>query len=166
MGGHINVEIEPEQGTSFIIQLPIYEGPTDVTTLRLSQRMEIKQGKILIVEDEDIVREFLADFIAEDHELDAFATGEDLLRDFEDGRYQVAFIDLGMPGMAGDQVALALKKRDPTHVTVLMTGWRLEDNNARLLPFDFRIDKPFSNEEALREIIQQSLIHYQKRKQA
>jgi FixJ family two-component response regulator len=54
-------------------------------------------------------------------------------------------IDLGIPELPGDQVAREMRRVDPCLATVLITGWNLEENDSRLLAFDFRIQKPFDN---------------------
>ena len=58
--------------------------------------------------------------------------------------YDVAVIDLGLPGMAGHLVAEQIKKLDPNVVTVLITGWELPNNDDRLKPFDFTVQKPIN----------------------
>ncbi|MDA0337978.1 MAG: hypothetical protein O2782_22645, partial [bacterium] len=52
--------------------------------------------------------------------------------------YDTAVIDLGLPGLPGDLVAARMRQLDPSPATILMTGWRLEANDARLCPFDLR----------------------------
>jgi hypothetical protein len=45
---------------------------------------------------------------------------------------------------------------DPSLVAVLVTGWTLDDHDARIAAFDFKIRKPFSGDEVQR-IMQQAL---------
>lgn len=44
--------------------------------------------------------------------------------------------------MACHLVDEKIKKLDPNVVTVLITGWELPDNDDRLKPFDFTVQKP------------------------
>ena len=68
------------------------------------------------------------------------------------GSYDVAFIDLGMPGMAGDRVSQALRESDPALATVLVTGWALADGDPRLSAFDFYLRKPFDDVDEILDI--------------
>ena len=45
---------------------------------------------------------------------------------FSAGTFDVAIIDLGMPGIPGDQVAQRIRETDPAVATILFSGWELE----------------------------------------
>jgi two-component system, cell cycle sensor histidine kinase and response regulator CckA len=62
-GGYIEVESEPEQGTTFKIYLPLVE--SDVTTLPSKIKKSVSGGKesILIAEDDNNVRTFMRDLL-------------------------------------------------------------------------------------------------------
>ena len=47
-----------------------------------------------------------------------------------------------MPGMPGDVLAGQLKESDPSVVTILITGWDLDDDDERMVHFDFALQKP------------------------
>ena len=59
--------------------------------------------------------------------------------------YDIAFVDLKMPGMNGWEVAKAIKRIDPNTMVILMTGWRVQVDNKRLKEsyVDAVIAKPF-----------------------
>jgi CheY-like chemotaxis protein len=71
---------------------------------------------------------------------------------FGSGGFDVAIIDMGLPGLPGDQLARRLRELDPSLVTVLITGWNLGEGDARLEPFDFYLRKPFGPHEIQRVI--------------
>jgi len=56
--------------------------------------------------------------------------------------YDLGIIDLGLPHVSGDRVAMRIKQTTPETITILITGWDLDENDPRLVPFDFRIWKP------------------------
>ena len=66
------------------------------------------------------------------------------LNNFEKGYFRAALIDLGIPGMTGDELARKLKEIDPDLVTILITGWEMVAGDPRLEPFDYHVQKPFS----------------------
>ena len=72
-------------------------------------------------------------------------TGPEALERFAPGAYDVALIDLGLPGLPGDRVAREMKRRDPLVVTGLITGWDLGPDDPRRDAFDFEIGKPFQD---------------------
>ncbi len=64
----------------------------------------------------------------------------------------VAVLDLGIPGLSGDNVARQARERDPRLTTVLMTGWWLAPEDERMRHFDFLLQKPFDVKQARRVI--------------
>jgi len=89
--------------------------------------------------------------------VEAVPEGREALARFAPGKYDAVLIDLGMPGMSGDQVAWEMKRVDPSVVTVLITGWDLRPDDARQKAFDFRIQKPFSNIEEVEQVVAQAI---------
>ena len=77
--------------------------------------------------------------------METVLDGPEALERFAPGRYDVALIDLAMPGMPGDQVARKMQQLDPSVVAVLITGWDLKPDDARLAAFDFWLRKPFDD---------------------
>ena len=68
--------------------------------------METKKIRILVIDDEDVIRDFLAEmFVTVGHEADVAATGPEGIAMFEAGQYDVVFSDLGLPDMSGWDVA-------------------------------------------------------------
>jgi two-component system cell cycle response regulator CpdR len=76
----------------------------------------IKRALILVVDDEEAVRELIADVLAEHgYEVELAADGEDALRLCEQGRYDLILSDLRMPKMDGAVLYQALQdKYGPT----------------------------------------------------
>ena len=89
--------------------------------------------------------------------------GTEALKTFEPGRYDVALIDLGLPGTPGDQVAREMKNLDPSIVTILITGWELSDEDSRLSAFDFRLKKPFNELKKVEDAVAKAFKLHQSR---
>ena len=69
----------------------------------------------------------------------------------------VLLIDLGIPGMSGDQISRHIRNDNPLVATVLMTGWNLAENDSRAEPFDLRIQKPFESMAGLIKIVDRAI---------
>ena len=71
------------------------------------------------------------------------------LVEFERERFDVVFSDLGMPEVNGWDLALAVKRQQPSTRVVLVTGWgaQLEGGAAQARGVDCVISKPFSLED-------------------
>lgn len=79
--------------------------------------------RILLVDDNTIVRDMLVDLVGSlGYHADAAVGGEEALDLFDRGRYDVVLTDLVMPGMSGWEVLAALRQRDPHIPVVIVTG--------------------------------------------
>ena len=110
-----------------------------------------------MVEDDEIVCRLLVHLLSDHHEIETASDGQEVLEKFSAGRYDAALIDLGMPEMSGDYVAKEIKRRDPSVATVLITGWEILDDDPRISPFDFKVQKPFDSIEAFRDTVAQAV---------
>ena len=111
----------------------------------------------MVVEDEEVVSNLLYRLLSEDHEVEIALSGREALTKFAPGRCDVTLIDLGMPGIPGDQVAREIKKVAPSVANVLITGWELLEADPRLSVFDFRLQKPFDDIDKVQEVIAQAI---------
>ncbi len=81
------------------------------------------EPRILLVDDNTIVRDMLVDLVGSlGYHVDAAAGGEEALDLFDRGRYGLVLTDLVMPGMSGWQVLAALRQRDAHIPVVIVTG--------------------------------------------
>ncbi len=157
-GGRISVRSSPGQGAEFEIFLPMWKEPT-VTEDRPEPPGEIDRsarGRVLVVDDEPAVCQIISSFLSKDHEVATFLDPREAQAQFEPGCWDVAVIDLGMPGVPGDELARTLKQIDPHLVTVLSTGWGITADDPRLREFDWRLEKPFRKAE-VEDVIFQAL---------
>ena len=106
-------------------------------------------AKILLAEDDDAVREFVARALVEDgHELTATADGAAALDalDGQKGEFALLLTDVKMPMMDGIALALAAGRDHPNVAIILMTGYADQRERARSLDALVHdvIAKPFS----------------------
>lgn len=79
---------------------------------------------ILVVEDEDIMRESLVDwFSSEDHKVDAAGDGEKALKDFNLKDYDVMIVDLKLPGRDGLSVLSEVRVKNPKVRVIIITAY-------------------------------------------
>ena len=102
--------------------------------------------RILIVDDETIVRDSLAAWFRQDgHQVDAAEGGKEALRLVSAGRYDMAFLDIKMPGMDGLELQTRLAAADPELSIVLMTAYASVETAVKAMKngaYDY-IVKPF-----------------------
>lgn len=112
---------------------------------------------MLIVEDDKGIGTLLYRLLSKDHAVTLLADGRAAADQFVAGQYDVTMIDLGLPGLPGDQLAARLRELDPSLATVLMTGWTLAADDERLSPFDLQMSKPFGDLKDVTAIVAQAL---------
>jgi CheY-like chemotaxis protein len=114
--------------------------------------------KILVVDDEPMVCETIGMLLSFDgHEVVPAASGKEALALLEKNRFDLVITDYTMPGMKGDELALAVKARMPGQPVVMITAHAemLKTKSPPLSGIDQLVSKPFQLEE-LRQAIQKA----------
>lgn len=157
-GGDIVLESELGVGTTFHLSFPVEETlDIQVPSELVDEAPILETGCIWVVEDEDLTRKVLETVLADWASVRIFSDGQQILNAFQPGCCDVVLTDLGLPNMPGDQVVRRLKEIDPNLVTVLMTGWALDEADVRFASFDFMIQKPFDDFEKLEHLLKKAL---------
>ena len=115
---------------------------------------------ILIVDDDDAVRDVLYDLFSEEHMCHAAATAEQALTFLREQTYDTVLTDISMPGLSGVELLGILLREQPDTPVVVVSG--IGDRThaeglTRLGAFDF-ILKPFRLE-AVEESVTRALEH-------
>ena len=80
--------------------------------------------KILVVDDELIMRESLKDWLERDgHDVESAASGEDALETLKDTRFDILLVDIKMEGMSGLDVLRQVKEGDPDVAVIMITAY-------------------------------------------
>ena len=80
--------------------------------------------KILIVDDELIMRKSLADWLERDgHSVDTAASGEEALEKCKEIRFDILLVDIKMEGLSGMDVLKQVKDIDPDVDIVMITAY-------------------------------------------
>nr|WP_314630849.1 PAS domain S-box protein [uncultured Noviherbaspirillum sp.] len=153
-GGTIAVESAGNgQGTTFHVRLPLaagipVESPVDAGA-RQDARSDGRRFRILVVDDNADAAETMSDYL----EMSGYASqvvynGCQALEAVRTFRPEVVFLDIGMPGMNGYEVASEIRKiPEMAGVTlVALTGWGAgsDRQKAQEAGFDHHLTKPAS----------------------
>jgi len=81
--------------------------------------------KVLVVEDEDSVRQALTTILTSyGHKVTAASdVAEGLMLFDREGGFDIVFTDLSLPGPSGWELADEVKRRSPATPVVLLSGW-------------------------------------------
>jgi CheY-like chemotaxis protein len=84
----------------------------------------MKKENMLVVEDEEIMREALVDYFSEEgHKVDTAADGEKSLSNYNFKDYDVMIIDLRLPGRNGLEVLADIKSKHPEAKVIIITAY-------------------------------------------
>ena len=109
-----------------------------------------KKPRILVVDDDALVRESLKDWLMEDdYEVGLAGSGEDAIAMAQEKSWDLILLDLKMPGMGGLEALKRLKKMDPKAEILMITAYATIDTAVRAMKegaFDYLV-KPFDPDE-------------------
>ncbi len=153
-GASIRVDSRPGGGTRIEISFPLATAPEPAAEAPRSPVFESGGAlEVLVVDDEPSVRELLRD-IAETlgHRTVECASGDEAVRHFRPGHFDLVLTDLGMPGMSGWKLAQSIRALDRDVVIALVTGWGDGVDPAEVAEAgaDLVVPKPFTIEDILR----------------
>ena len=110
------------------------------------------QPSILVVDDEEIMREVITTLLEEEgYRVTSSATGEEGIERVKEEASDLVLLDLMLPSMSGLETLEELIRIDPDIVVVMISAYASIENAVDATKsgaFDF-ITKPFKNEELL-----------------
>jgi FixJ family two-component response regulator len=126
--------------------------------------MDKKKGKILVLDDEQIVLDSVSRILeAENYEIATCRSGAEAVEKLKGGGFDALITDLKMPGMDGLQAMEALTEVDPDLSMIMVTAYSTVDSAVKAMKlgaFDY-IRKPFTPDQ-LTELVEKVM---QNRKQ-
>lgn len=169
MGGKIKLKSEINQGSKFTLYLP-FELTHTLTGIKSAQTAKTKLSpkknnksakpiKILIVEDNLTAQWMQSSLLSSlNCQVDLVDSGEKALEIFEPKKYDLIFMDIGLPGLQGDAVAKLIRRIEYNtghHIPIIaQTAHITEQRSQQYLAagIDSIYSKPLSREQA-QEII-------------
>jgi PAS domain S-box-containing protein len=149
--GHIGVESAVGRGTTFIIHLPATE-MAPVAPDREPARLCLGQGRILVMDDEEIVREVMGKMLAHlGYEVEFAADGAAAIARYSEAmatgrRFAAVILDLTIPGgMGGKETMEKLLTIDPQTIAIVSSGYSDDPIMADFQTYGFSavIAKPY-----------------------
>jgi two-component system response regulator MprA len=114
----------------------------------------LKEGRVLVVDDEPMVRETLGQVLSDEgYVVDLAVDGKTALDKVHSARPDAILLDLMMPGMNGRQFLQALRD-DPTYQTIpvlIMTAVHGLEISATFGPLEV-VEKPFNVDDLLNKV--------------
>jgi PAS domain S-box-containing protein len=157
-GGYIDVKSRMGSGTRFMIYFPALDMP-GIPLSRLEE-VDLRKGageKILVVEDDDAIREAIEEILGDlNYNVITAENGEVALEIFKKESHSIDLVisDLVMPSMGGRELFLAAQEVDPKVRFMMMSGYPLGNGMREL--FDKQaipwIQKPVNMHELERNI--------------
>ena len=144
-GGTVHAESAGRgRGSTFVVRLPRAVSPSPAS--RRPSRAPAARRRVLVVEDDDDGREMLKTLLTlEGHDVLEASNGADAAKILAAERPDVAFVDLGLPGMDGYEVARAARREpDQSTLLVALTGYGQAEDRQRCFEagFDDFVLKP------------------------
>ena len=156
-GGHVELSSEPNVGTSVVIFLPAdrTDAPTEVRQARSGQRKQGKGERVLVVEDNDQLRDLTVRILESlGYRAEAVVRADLALdRITRKPSIELLFSDVVLPGgMSGFELAAQLRSSMPELPVVFVSGYPTEAGQ-RGEHYEV-LQKPYTTEELARTVRQ------------
>ena len=120
--GTVDIQSSPGTGTTFVFTFP--SDASAVITGEPAEVPGIRPLRILVVDDQPIQCELISHALQRDwHTVDVAGNGREALQLFEKREFDLVITDKVMPEMNGDQLAVAVKSREPDTRVIMLTGF-------------------------------------------
>ena len=157
--GTIEVNSQVGQGTTFTVKLPMKKVRPKERVIEEQKKKEIENAQymnILVMDDEEEICKILINWLStEGHRVKSVLTGREAIELVKDEYFNVAFLDIIMPGIPGNIVLEEIKKISPETKVVMITGKLMNDyllNKLIQKGASGCIQKPFGIEE-IKEVL-------------
>jgi len=112
-----------------------------------------QKQSILIVDDEEIIRDFLSE-VLEEYEVSLATDGDEAIDKLNSGHFDLVITDLRMPRVSGEEVVKAAHRIEPRPKVIVISGYSSlytasQSVSGGACAF---LSKPFSINELLRTV--------------
>ena len=158
-GGRVQLYSEPGMGTTASVLFPATEGTVSLTAQQSGPAQRGGEATILLVEDEDALREVVRRILAgAGYRVITAADGEEALAAAAQQSEQIDLLltDVVMPQMHGPDLAEQIRRARPSIKVMFMSGFAqpILDSGGRLDTGVTLVEKPFSGPTLLAKVSQ------------
>jgi signal transduction histidine kinase/ActR/RegA family two-component response regulator len=156
--GHVKIYSEPGAGTTVKLYLPrdVSSSEEPLPVPSVIDELPVPQGKVLVVEDDPDVREFVVSVLQDLGYQAVAADNAESARMLltKDAQIDIMLTDVVMPGANGKQLVDDVRGMRPDVTVLFMTGYsrNVIMHNGALDPGVRLISKPFTVDELSREL--------------
>jgi len=155
-GGFIHVSSEVGKGSTFEIFFPIC-GKSEVDSTSTKETPQGKNEHVLVVDDEDFIRDLARDILQESgYRVLLAEDGEKAITIFQQHRQEIAVVilDMIMPKMAAGDILSKLREIDPNVRILLSTGYSKDGKAQELLHQGIQgfVQKPYRISDLLTQV--------------
>jgi len=147
MGGEISISSELGKGSTFSFTVKVNKSDNETESSLISVRSIVEQLQVLIVDDDDDMREYFQDIALRFNiPCTTAADGEEAIELIKSGsKYNICFVDWQMPGMNGIELSRRIKELDNDETIIIMISafeWQEIETEARAAGIEKFISKP------------------------
>ena len=120
---------------------------------------------VLVVDDDDVIRETLLELLAGNYQCQEASTAEEALRKLEAQPFDLVLTDVSMPGLSGSELLERVRELYPETPVIIMSGLSDQEQAHSLSSrgaFEYLL-KPFRLE-VVEESVKRALEHRQNNK--
>ncbi len=126
--GFIQVSSAPGEGTTFVAGFPVQPRTIESVPKPSNELLQLPRGteKILVVEDESMLREMVSDLLTgKGYTVVCASNGVDAAELYARHRHEIDLVlsDLGLPKIGGDELYFRLKTMNPAVKFILASGF-------------------------------------------
>lgn len=157
MGGEVNVESKLGEGSSFQVKIPVLWKLEETkseknTSPGANSNLPVfsKTQRVLIADDNDLNRKVLRSYLRPlNFEITETSNGIDTENALNESSFDIAFLDIEMPGKHGTEIAKNLAGKSHRPVLFACTGLCMPEEKNHILAagFEYFMPKPYLKEE-------------------
>ncbi len=113
--GHLYAKSSPGRGATFIVELPIIREDKQIESAApaMDELERIVNARILIIDDELIVRQFLSKLLSDEgHEVESADNADTALERLKNKDFDLVLADIKMPGTSGSEFFKHIQNMD------------------------------------------------------